>query len=200
MNWSNGLSALNERIDVIAEPPGLRAKLVPVEAVAVAVADHVEPQPRLVLAVARRSEQLVHQPLVGVGRRVGEEARPSSGVGGRPVRSNVSAADQRAAVGFGGGLQAGGVETAQDEPVDRVARPSGSVGPPADRRRTGLQRPQVQPLAAEDPHDRVARVGPGVADPLGRRLRFGGRGGECASRPLGGRRGSTAREPRCPSP
>src|SRR5688500_16631119 len=51
---------------VIAKPPGLRTKLVPIKAIAVAVANHVEPQPRRVLAIAWRSQELVDQSFVGI--------------------------------------------------------------------------------------------------------------------------------------
>ena len=43
----------------------LRAKLIPVEAIAVAVADHVEPEPGQVLSEARALEQFIYERIGG---------------------------------------------------------------------------------------------------------------------------------------
>ena len=89
--------------DVIAETPRLRPKFIPVEAVAVAVADHVQPEPRLMLAVARGGEQLVHQPFVSIAARVAEKfthllwRRRQSG------EVEIEPPGQRAPVGLGRG-------------------------------------------------------------------------------------------------
>ena len=76
-------------------------------AVGVGVAGDVEPVPAPALAVVRRGEQAVDQPLVGVGRVVGEERRrlPPASAAGR-CRSNVGPADERAPVGLGRERQA----------------------------------------------------------------------------------------------
>src|SRR3954454_419143 len=42
--------------NIVAEPPRLRAKLVPIKTVAVAIPDHVEPQPRKVLTKPRAGQ------------------------------------------------------------------------------------------------------------------------------------------------
>ena len=61
-----------------------------VQAVGVGVAGHVEPVPAPPLAVGGRGEQAVDEPREGVGRSSARNASTSSGVGGRPVRSNVA--------------------------------------------------------------------------------------------------------------
>ena len=68
----------------------MRAKGVLAVAVRLGVAHQVEPVPRPSLAVSRRSQQAVDQPLVGIGRIVGVEGVDFLGVGGSPVRSKVT--------------------------------------------------------------------------------------------------------------
>ena len=85
-----GLVGVEGVDDPVAVGPDL-AVVVEVQAVGVAVAGGVEPEPRHVLAVAGRVEQAVDDLLVSVaatsrrGRR-----RPPARVGGRPVRSSVT--------------------------------------------------------------------------------------------------------------
>ena len=59
--------------DPVAVGPGVEARHVALEAVALAVAGHVEPVPGVALAVLRTAEQAIDEPLVGVGPRVGDE-------------------------------------------------------------------------------------------------------------------------------
>ena len=78
--------------DAVAVGVGVRVAPLFLEDVAlgVGVAGDVEPVPPPPLAVAGRGEQAVDHLLVGVGRRVASNASTSSGVGGRPCRSNVA--------------------------------------------------------------------------------------------------------------
>ena len=72
------------------------AAVVLLVAVGVGVAGQVEPGPGLVFAVVRRGQQPVDRLLVGVGRPVvARKASTSAGVGGRPVRSRLTRAQQR---------------------------------------------------------------------------------------------------------
>ena len=89
------LVAVEGRDHPVAPGPH-RAGEVVLVAVGVGVAGHVEPVHRHPLAVARRGQQPVDQLLVGVWETCSaRKASTSAGVGGRPVRSSVSAADQR---------------------------------------------------------------------------------------------------------
>ena len=57
---------------------------------AVGVAREIEPEARLALAIARRSEQAVDELLIGVGAGSLTKAATSSGVGMRPQASSVA--------------------------------------------------------------------------------------------------------------
>ena len=72
VNWSNGMSLVEGVDDPVAVlPDGARG--VDAVAVGVGVAGQVEPVPAPALAVVRRRQQAIHQALVGVGPRVGDE-------------------------------------------------------------------------------------------------------------------------------
>ena len=96
---------------------------VDVVAVRVGVAGGIQPVTRLMLAVTGRVEQPVHQPLIGLGLRVGQERvhllrcwRQTGQIEGRPP-------DQRGFISFGGRLQSLFLQTRQDEVINLIARP-----------------------------------------------------------------------------
>ena len=68
-----GLVGVERADDVVAVAPGVGAEGVLAVAVRLGVADQVEPVPRPALAVTRRGQQAVDQPLVGIGRVVGQK-------------------------------------------------------------------------------------------------------------------------------
>ena len=78
-----------------------RARGVDAVAVGVGVAGQVEPVPAPALAVVRRGEQPVDQPLVGVGPGVGEEGLDLGGRRRQAEQVEAEPADQRRAVGLG---------------------------------------------------------------------------------------------------
>ena len=124
-NGEYGLSALKRIDHVIAIRPGIRARLVLVVAVRLAVVHDVEPVPAPAFAVARRGQQPVDQLLVGVrGDASPAKASTSSGVGGRPCRSNVSRRISVRRSASAEGARSLSSEL-QDEGVDRRPRPSG---------------------------------------------------------------------------
>ena len=117
MNRSKRLVAVEGVDDPVAVGPDL-AVVVEVQAVGVAVAGGVEPEPRHVLAVAGRLEQAVDDLLVSLRRRVGQE-----GVDlfeGRRQAGQVErhAADQGRLLGLGRRREPLGLEPGQDEPID----------------------------------------------------------------------------------
>ena len=89
VNRSKGLLRVEAPDHPVAIEPDV-AGVVAVVADRVGVADHVEPADRHALAVVRAGEQAVDESLVGVGRSSSTNASTSSGVGGRPIRSNGS--------------------------------------------------------------------------------------------------------------
>ena len=169
---------------VVAVAPHLRAELVALVAVRVRVAHHVQPQPRRALAVARRPEQLVHQPLVGVGRFVGDERAHFLWRRRQAEQIEVKPANQRAAVGLGREGEFFLGEFREQESVDGIR---GSFQFPVFSFQCGtglrglntvywilntrhrralrlLQRPQIKPLALPDFANGIFRVGPRVAE------------------------------------
>ena len=79
------------RVDhVVAVLPGVRVGDVPRRAGRLGIAGHVEPVPAPALAELRRGEQAIDDAREGVRRGVLEECVDLAGVGGRPVRSNVT--------------------------------------------------------------------------------------------------------------
>ena len=116
-----GLVVVERADDIVAIRPCIRAQLVLVIAVRVAVVDDVEPVPRPALAVARGGEQLVHEPLVGIRRMVG-------GKGGDLLRRRresgeveVKTAAECARVGFGRHREFFLCELCGDEGVYRIS-------------------------------------------------------------------------------
>ena len=86
--------------DVIAIRPGVRARLVFVVAVGVAVVDDIEPKPSPTFAETRRGEQLLNEPRVGVRVRVGEKGIDFLGRRRQPDEVEVKPTAQRAGIRF----------------------------------------------------------------------------------------------------
>ena len=61
-----GLVGIEGPDHVVAEPPSPGSKFIPIEAIAVAVADDVEPLARLVFSITRGSQQAIDQTLIGL--------------------------------------------------------------------------------------------------------------------------------------
>ena len=76
--------------DIIAVDVGLRQFEIEFVALSLGEADQVQPVPSPALAVVRRLKQVVDHLGEGLRRLVLEECTISVGVGGRPVRSNVT--------------------------------------------------------------------------------------------------------------
>ncbi len=119
-------------------------ELVPVR---LGVADQVEPVPGPALAVVGRSEQPVDDPLerLRASRRPGTPSI-SSGVGGRPIRSNVTRREQRPLVGRRRGRKTRGFEPREDKAIDRRARPGSVLDPRRRDIRQWLKAPMPGPL------------------------------------------------------
>src|SRR5688500_17337647 len=96
-NRMNAVPFMLSRVSL--SPP--RASSPPVEFVALAVriANQVEPMTRPALPVVRRGEQLVDQLRPGIGRGVFEERVHFGRRGRQPEKIQVGAADQRALIG-----------------------------------------------------------------------------------------------------
>ena len=118
-----GLVGVERVDDPVAITPD-RAQRVRAEAGRVRVAGHVEPDPRPAFAVVRTGQQAVHVALVGIGRGIGLEGLDL--LGGRRQTDQVERDAPRQ-------LRAGrrlrrrqplGVESRQQERVDRVAHPA----------------------------------------------------------------------------
>ena len=90
------------------------------EAAGVGVAHHVQPAHGLLLGVARRRHQAIHQLLVRVGRRVLLERGDFLGRGRNAGEIERHAASQRAAVGFRRRLQPFARQAFADKRVDGV--------------------------------------------------------------------------------
>ena len=91
--------------DIVAIGPGMVAPLVLVVAVRVAVMHHVEPVPAPSLAVVGTGEQAIDQRFVGVGIGVVDERLDFLGSRRQADQVEREAADQRAAIGLGAGLE-----------------------------------------------------------------------------------------------
>ena len=100
VNWSNGMLRVEGVDDPVAPQPHLPGAVV-VEAAGVAEAGQVEPELGHLLAVVRRGEHAVHQLLVGVGRRVGEERVDLRERRRQAAQVERQPADQRRLVGLG---------------------------------------------------------------------------------------------------
>ena len=129
-------------VDHPVAPAPHRALAVGLVAVGVRVAGGVEPLHRHPLAVARRAEQPVDRPLVGVRGVVVEERGQLARRRRQPRQVERRPAQQRRPVGLRRRREALSLETGEDEAVDRVARPVG-VG---DRRRVGTLRRHERPV------------------------------------------------------
>ena len=136
-------------VERLHDPVAVRPHLaigVEVQAVRVGVTRGVEPVAGAVFAVGRQGHQFVDEPGelrvaeagAVLGQVLGEEGR-----GGRQAGDvEADAADERGGVGFGGGLEAGGVELGADETVDRVLGPAVVRG----LRQGGLLRRHERPV------------------------------------------------------
>ena len=89
---------------VVAVRPGGKG-VVAVESAGIGVAHHVQPAHRLLLRIARRGQQAIHQLLVRVGRRVLLEGRDFLGCRRNAGEIQRHAASQRAPVGLRRRLQ-----------------------------------------------------------------------------------------------
>ena len=105
--------------DPVAVGPDL-ARPVFLEAVGVGIAGEIEPAAGPAFAVAGRSQQAIHELLVGVGRFVVRESVGFFGRGRDAGEVEGDAADEHVAIGFGRRLQSGLVETGTDERIDRM--------------------------------------------------------------------------------
>ncbi len=94
-----GLVGVERLDDVVAIAPGVGAVDVVLEAGRVGVAGDVEPVPAVALAVVRRRQQRVDQPLPRVGTRVGDEGVDLGRRRRQAEQVEIGAADQRAAIG-----------------------------------------------------------------------------------------------------
>ena len=132
-----------------------------VEAVRVGIAGDVEPVPAPALAIARRRQQPLDHPFVGVGPLVGEE-RVDLGRGRRQAgQVERDPPQQLPPAGGGDRGQPLRLESGQDEPVDRTAHP----GLVADGGRLGTgHRPERPVLAARTEVVGGPAVGPGGDD------------------------------------
>ncbi len=113
-----------------------------VQAVRVGIAGHVQPVPPPVLAVSRRSQQPVDQPLPGVGSLVGDKRFDFVRRRRQADQVKRHAADQSGLVGRRGGLAIGNFEPGQHEMVERRADPGGI----ANRRERRIGRRAESPM------------------------------------------------------
>ena len=96
-----GLVLVQRADDVVPIMPRVRARVVVVVAVRVRVVRDVEPMPRPVLAVPRRSEQARDEFLVGTPVLVRDERGHLLGRGRQAGEVVAESPDERAAIGFG---------------------------------------------------------------------------------------------------
>ena len=109
-----------QRVDhVVAEPPGVGDVPVVLVPLGLGEPDHVEPVLRPALAVAGAGEQPVDQPLVGVGRRVGDERVDLLGRGRQAGQVERDPADHSARLAAGR-ASSPSLRVRQDEGVDGV--------------------------------------------------------------------------------
>ena len=88
-----------------------------------AVAGDVEPVPAPPLAVVGVRQEPVDDLRERLGRLVAANASTSSGVGGRPIRSNVARRIKARRSAGATGMQPLRLELPEDEAVDRPSRP-----------------------------------------------------------------------------
>ena len=152
------------------------AVVVQVQAVGVAVAGGVQPEAGLVLAVARRPQQPVHQLLVGLRRRVRQEGIDLGRRRRQAGQVEAQPAGEGAPVGLGRRLQALALQARPDEVIDR-RRPRRRFRSPRRHQRPVLLplRPFADPFP--DPADfRFGKLVSGIGGRHAQR-RVGGEGG-----------------------
>ena len=110
--------------DPIAIGPDF-AEVVEVDAVGVGVAGDVEPVAAAVLAPLLGVHEAIDEVFIGLGVFVVDEGFDEGGIGRQAGEVEAEAAGEGAAVGFGGGREAGGFELGQDEGVDGLFAPGG---------------------------------------------------------------------------
>ena len=177
-----GLVGIEGPDHVVAEPPGPGPELIPIEAIAVAVADDVEPLARLVFSITRRSQQAIDQAFVGRRCRATRAPRllnalPLEGLNlseGRrkPGEIECHPPDQSPGIGLGRARAAQpGVQRGIGNRRGRKLRIPGNPGP----RGRGLakhhrpKRPKIKALPAKSADDWIARIFPSIAYGTGRR-------------------------------
>ena len=109
--------------DVIAIPPGVGPVGVGPVAVGFGVPDQVEPVPSPPLAVLGRGQQAVDQPLVGVGRVVGQKTVDLLGRRRQTRQIECDPADQGPPRRLGRGRQPVFKQLPEHKPIDRIPRP-----------------------------------------------------------------------------
>src|SRR4029077_16312305 len=119
--------------DVVTVPPGIAKIDVGFVTATVGIARHVQPMPRPANPVLFRSEQLVDQFFISLGRLVGHKALHPFGTGWKPGEIKACPADERALVRGRRGGNASSAEFCSNEIVDRILYPVVVF----DSRRTG---------------------------------------------------------------
>ena len=133
MNRSKRLVGVEGADDVIAIAPDERLGGVALVAVAVRIADHVEPVSRPAFAIGRPGEEVVEE-VIDERRRsrsrpwlrglwIDARASTSAGVGGNPVRSRWARRNRTAAEAGGAGFFSRGFQLGQDEGIDGIPHP-----------------------------------------------------------------------------
>ena len=135
--------------DVVAVPVGVGNLVIEFVSGSLGVTDEVEPVAAPALAVMRAGEESIHQPLVGIGRAIGEERLDRVGRGRQPGEVETESADRGSPAGLGRGSR---------PTLDNPARMNRSIGfraPAGSIRRDGrrdpaerLERPEPRPLAS----------------------------------------------------
>ena len=118
-----GLVGIERTNDIIAIGPGMIAAFVFVVAVRIAVVRYVEPVASPAFAITRRIQQTIHEPQVGIGGRVVQEAINFLWTGRKPKQVEAQATNQREAVCFSRRFKAFSFEGRQHEGVDGRAYP-----------------------------------------------------------------------------
>ena len=115
---------LPEGLDhVIPVAPGVRFRSVALVTVGFGVANDIEPVAGPTLSVRRAVEQIVDEPVVGLGRFIGQERFRFSGSRGQAGQDEVGAAEPCAAVGGRRGCDAVLLQSRLDEGIDRSFHP-----------------------------------------------------------------------------
>ena len=119
-----GLVTVEGRDAPVAVAPGVAMGDVFIKPVGVCIADDVEPMPGLMLAVARRREQAIDQPIPGLRRLVCQEGIDLVGRRREARQRERGPSQERCLVGHGRRLDPLRVEPGDHEGVDRI----GDVG------------------------------------------------------------------------